>query len=91
MNSLSFLTLPRITIGASALGTVALLCFSPFALPRVSPPEMHTGNVTGTGASVQHVSSTIPGRKLPKPSAAHRKAPRAMVVADVTPPPVPGT
>jgi hypothetical protein len=89
MNSLSFLTLPRITIGASALGTVALLCLAPFALPRVSPSEVHSG--AAAHMSAQPLSSTVPVHKLPKPSAAHRKAPRNVAVADATPPPVPGT
>jgi hypothetical protein len=60
------ITLPRITICASALGTVALLCMAPFALPRVSPSESQP-----TAISLPIQSYAV--RKLPKPSPAHHR------------------
>ena len=66
----SSITIPRMTIWASALGTAALLCVAPFALPRVSPPEMQTSKPAITaGLSAQPLFA---GNR-PKPSAAHRK------------------
>jgi len=67
----SSITIPRMTIWASALGTAALLCVAPFALPRVSPPEMQTSikPAITAGPSAQPL---LAGRR-PKPSAAHRK------------------
>ncbi len=64
----SSITIPRMTIWASALGTAALLCVAPFTLPRVSPPEMQTSKPAIT-ASAQPLFAS----NRPKPSAAHRK------------------
>ena len=83
-------TLPRLTIYASAIGTVVLLCVAPFALPRVSPPEMRTSKPAITaGPTAQPL---LAGRR-PKPSAAHRKtihtpAPETVALTDAPAAPV---
>ena len=68
----SSITIPRMTIWASALGTAALLCVAPFALPRVSPLEMQTSIIKPAVAASPSVQPLLAGRRS-KPSAAHRK------------------
>lgn len=83
----SSITIPRMTIWASALGTAALLCVAPFALPRVSPPEMQTGIIKPAITAAPSDQPLLAGRR-PKPSAAHRKtvhtpAPETVALTDV--------
>jgi len=68
----SSITLPRLTIYASAIGTVVLLCVAPFALPRVSPPEMQTSIGKPAISAASNAPPLLAGRRA-KPSAAHRK------------------
>jgi hypothetical protein len=82
----SSITLPRLTIYASAIGTVVLLCVAPFALPRVSPPEMRTSIIKPALTAAPSPQPLLAGKR-PKPSAAHRKtvhipAPETVAVAD---------
>jgi len=79
----SSITIPRMAIWVSALGTAALLCVAPFALPRVSPPEMRTSIKPAISAAPS--AQPLLASKRPKPSAAHRKvvhAPEALALTD---------
>ena len=82
----SSITIPRMTIWASALGTTALLCVAPFALPRVSPPEMQTSIIKPAVTADTNVQPLLAGKR-PKLSAAHRKtvhitAPETVALTD---------
>ena len=90
----SSVTIPRMTIWASALGTAALLCVAPFALPRISLPEMQT-NIVKPVVTARPATRALLASKLPKPSAAHRKivhtpAPETAALADASATPLNG-
>jgi hypothetical protein len=80
-----FITLPRVSIFASAIFAGALLVAAPFALPRVSANDFKAAPITNSSINASH-SVTTPAQsspaaldhKLSKPLAGKRKIAKAV-------------